>query len=360
MSFNLLKYLVIFYWIGFIGSLIFWAAGIIQVISIIHRSNNSGIFPNLLFSNKKDIIPFSWGRWVVMPSEDYQENGDVILTHEMTHLKSKHWVDLLLMNLVKAITWYSPFAYLIAHDIAENHEFEADNSIIRAGHDAIDYQHYLVKRATTRRFANSAVCGINNSYSLIKSRILMMQKKKSNRRIKLRVLGLLPVAVILAVAATSPLLAKCVQTAEVVNTVKVTEAAITLSNDDLMQPRPDEIQLPKVSNQVYSKWSRAFIYPYTLAAERKQGRVILKAKVSTEGEITEVSVFSSSGYKEFDDEAVKGITGTTGLIPATFKGIKADIDCLIPVTFKLQNGPELSPLPADSGYMLDELVVLSF
>lgn len=357
---NILKYLVIAYWIGFIVSIAFLAAGIVQVLNIIRKSERSDIVPNLLLSNKKEIVPFSWGSWVVMPTGDYQENGEVILTHELTHLNSKHWLDLLLINLVKAITWYCPFAYLIARDIAENHEFEADDSIIRSGYDAIDYQRYLVERAATRRFANSAVCGINNTYSLIKSRILMMQKSKSSRSSKLRVLGLLPVAVLLAMGATSPMLAKCVQTSEVVNSVKVTEVAIMLSDEELMQPRPEEIQLPKATKEVYKKWSMSLIYPSSLAAERKQGRVILKAKVSTNGEISDVTVFTSSGNKEFDNEAIKGINGTTGLSSATYNGNKADIDCLIPVTFKLQNGPELPSLPTNSGYMLDEIVVISF
>lgn len=362
---DMLRYVVIIYWIGFAASLILMIAGLCQVLYIIMTSKKSIENPNLRFS-KKNVMPFSWGRWVVMPESVYRENGAVVLTHELAHLHCRHWLDLVLINIVKAVTWYCPVTYAIAHDMAENHEFEADNSVLQAGYNAPDYQRYLVKKSARRRFANSVVCGINNPYSLIKTRILMMQKKKSRRKVTLRALGFVPVAILLALAATSPVLAICVQKdtkadeKAVVNKVKVTEVAIMLTDEQLMQPRTEELTLPKLTGSVLQQWSRTLRYPEALAREGKQGRVLVKARVSTAGEITDVSVFKSSGFKAFDDEALRIIKGTTGLTGATYNGNKADIDCLVPVTFKSQSGPELPKIEGNSGFMLDEIVAMTY
>lgn len=363
---SVMLYISIIYWIGFVLSMTYMLVGLSLVFRIIREAKISADNDKLLFAVKGNVMPFSWGRWVVMSESDYRDNGSVILIHEMKHLHGRHWLDLLLVNAVKALTWYCPISYVIAHDIAENHEFEADNAVIQAGYNASDYQLFLVNRMTNRRFANSAVCGINNPYSLIKTRILMMKRKKSRRSAMLRVFGFIPVAILLAVAAKSPLLAVCVQTnaqtsiADVVQSKKVSEAAIMLTDDELMKPRPGEIQLPKSTKEVYTKWSRELRYPYELAAEGKQGRVILKVHVTTHGEITEGTVFRSSGHQAFDDEAIRAIKGTTGLTSATYNGINADIDCLMPVTFKSQSGPELPAIGLNSGFMLDEIVVMGY
>lgn len=359
---GILTYVGIIYWIGLAASLIVMLAGLFQVLYIIKTSKKSVENPNLLFP-RKNLMPFSWGRWVVMPESVYQENGEVVMTHELAHLRCGHWLDLVLINMVKAVTWYCPVAYAIAHDMAENHEFEADNSVIQAGHTASDYQRYLVEKAAHRRFANSVVCGINNPYSLIKTRILMMQKQKSRRKVTLRALGFVPVAVFLALAATSPMLAACIQKGSqsgdkaVVNKVKVTEVAIMLTDEELMQPRPEEITLPRPSKSVLKQWVDSFRYPESLARAGKQGRVLVKATVSATGDITDVSVFKSSGSKEFDDEALRVIKGTKGLNCATYNGNKADIDCLIPIAFKSQSDPALPEIEGNSGFMLDEILL---
>lgn len=362
---EILPYVIIVYWIGVTASLIFMLAGLCQVLNIIRKSRVSTDNPHLRVSDRRDIMSFAWGRWVVMPESDYRENGSVVLTHELAHLRYRHWLDLILINIVKAVTWYCPVSYAIAHDMTENHEFEADNSVVKAGYDASGYQLYLVEKAAHRRFANSVVCGINNPYSLIKTRILMMQKKESRRSTKLRALGFVPVAVMLALAATSPILAACVQkdtkdTEVVINSVTVTVIAIVLTDEELMEPRPEEITLPVANREVLNKWASSLRYPEDLARDGKQGRVLVKARVSTKGEITDVSVFKSSGYKGFDDEALRVIKGTTGLTPAMYNGNKADIDCLIPIRFKKQTGPDLPEIDGKSGFMLDEIVAMIY
>lgn len=98
--------------------------------------------------------------------------------------------------------------------------------------------------------------------------------------------------------------------------------------------------------------------PQTPSDTLKQGRVFIKAKVSAAGDITEVSIFKSSGYKAFDDEALRVISETIGLNYPAFLGSNSDIDCLIPITFKSQSGPALPEIEYDSGFMLSEILLM--
>ncbi len=351
----LLPALRIIYWTGLVLSASITLFGLFRVWHIIRKcAPLIGDTRVRLFSGK-NVIPFSWWKWIVVPANDFQENGVVILAHELAHIERRHWLDLLLINLLKTLTWYCPATYLLARDMAMNHEFDADNSVISAGYDAAEYQKYLVEKATNRRFANSVVCGINNPYSLIKTRIIMMQKQKTRSVARFRALGLVPVAMLIAVVAASPKFTANAMDSKakpevVTNKVKVTEVAITLTDEQLMQPREADLVLPEIGPDVWKKWMTEMKYPK--AAGSAQGRVLLKVRVSTAGKITNVSVFQSSGNEAPDNEAKRVVDGTEGLTPATYKGNKADLDCLLPIVFN-QNGSPIAPLNSgDSGFIL--------
>lgn len=354
----LLPWLQVVYWAGLILSVSITLFGLIRVWIIIRKCTPMQSDKRVLLLDGNGVVPFSWWKWVVMTKRDFNDNGNIVLAHELAHLRCKHWIDLLVINLVKALTWYCPTTYLLARDIAVNHEFDADNSVLAAGHDAAEYQMYLIEKATNRRFANSVVCGINNPYSLIKTRIIMMQKQKTRSSARFRALGLVPVAVFIAVVAASPRFAANArpvmsQPDAVINKVKVTECAITLTDEQLMQPREADLVLPEIGPEVWGKWMKNMKFPQELVANGgAQGRVMLKVRVSTAGKITNVSVFESSGHKAFDQEAMRVVDGTEGLTPATYKGNKADIDCLLPIVFN-QKGSPLPPIKdGDSGFIL--------
>ncbi len=352
-----LQVLYIVYWVGFVVSILITLLGIISVLLILSRCKPLPADRRVMLYAGKEVVPFSWWRWIVMSEQDFNGNGEIILEHELSHLRCGHWLDLLLINLVKALTWYCPATYLLARDMTVNHEFEADRSVIASGYNAAEYQTYLIEKATNRRFANSVVCGINNPYSLIKTRIIMMKKQKSRSGSRFRALVLLPAALLIAVIAGSLHFAADAQstnskTVTVTNKKTVTECAISLTDEELMQPREADLVLPEIGSDIWVMWMKNLKYPKELVGSGAQGRVMLKVRVSSSGKITSASVFESSGHKSLDEEAIRVVTGTEGLTPATYKGNKADIDCLLPIVFQ-QNGTKVPPMKdSDSGYIL--------
>ena len=144
------------------------------------------------------IAPFSWYRYVVMNRRDYDEDGEMILTHELRHLRLCHWVDLLLAQAVGVFQWYNPAAWLMREELKTIHEYQADSAVLRSGVCVRDYQMLLIKKAVGARFPSLAN---SLNHSKLKKRITMMFNQKTSPARRMRGLALVP-ALVAALAVT--------------------------------------------------------------------------------------------------------------------------------------------------------------
>ena len=134
-------------------------------------------------------MPFSWMRWIVLPSKDMGENLRPILVHELGHVRYGHSWDMLLCELTTRMLWFLPFAWMLRRDLADVHEYEADRCVLEQGFEETKYQLLLIRKAA-RAGLQPVVNGFNRSS--IKNRLKMMCRKKSSRTAALKVLYLLP------------------------------------------------------------------------------------------------------------------------------------------------------------------------
>ena len=136
-----------------------------------------------------EISPFSLGRFIIISEKDYQANASVILRHEEMHLRQFHGIDLLIAQLLLVLTWYNPFSWQLLREMRMNHEFEADRFVIREGNDSREYQMLLLRSASAySRF----VLANHFSQSKIKTRINMMNKRRSAGWAYIKVLLFIP------------------------------------------------------------------------------------------------------------------------------------------------------------------------
>lgn len=135
------------------------------------------------------IAPFSWCRYVVMSRRDWEENGRMILTHELQHLGLRHWIDLLVAQLVGIFQWYNPAAWLMREELKAVHEYQADRAVLESGVGARDYQMLLIRKAVGAKFPSLAN---SLNHSKLKKRITMMYAGRTSARRRLRGLLLLP------------------------------------------------------------------------------------------------------------------------------------------------------------------------
>ncbi|MDR6301379.1 M56 family metallopeptidase [Mesonia maritima] len=112
-----------------------------------------------------------------------------ILQHELVHVKQNHTFDLLFMELLKIIFWFHPAVYGYQHQLKILHEFIADKEVSRLSSTRNYYENLLNSIFNTEK-----ISFINQffNHSLIKKRIVMLQKSKSSKCAKLKYFLLIP------------------------------------------------------------------------------------------------------------------------------------------------------------------------
>lgn len=178
--------------------------------------------------------PFSFFRWIFVCSDAH--TGDElheILTHERTHARQWHSIDVLTGELACIICWFNPFAWLMKREIRTNLEYMADEKVLETGHDSRTYQYHLLGLSH-----HKAAATIYNSFNVLplKKRIIMMNKRRTRAIGRTKYLMFLPLAALLMIVSNIEAVARATQKI----TTEVIEAVTPAETPDV-QPQPENI-----------------------------------------------------------------------------------------------------------------------
>jgi hypothetical protein len=152
-------------------------------------------FPKVVLSEMEH-PPLSFFPYVVIPKKIF-ESGDYleILAHEKAHIRQGHTFDLLFSELLIVFLWFNPFMWLIKRAMVLNHEYLADNFSLKSSCSIKEYQYKLLNIPNSLMNIPLA----HNFSSLIKNRIVMINKRPTRNYAALKSIIILPVAAILFV-----------------------------------------------------------------------------------------------------------------------------------------------------------------
>jgi len=138
----------------------------------------------------ENVSPFSYFNSIVYNSSLYNDMElENILEHEKVHSAQNHTVDVLISRLFCIAFWFNPLVWLYKKAILQNLEFIADSEASKNISDKKAYQLTLLKITTQE----NCVAITNHFYqSLIKKRIVMLNKNQSNKRNSWKYLFVLP------------------------------------------------------------------------------------------------------------------------------------------------------------------------
>jgi urease beta subunit len=178
-----------------LGSIILLVHFIIQLISLHHIKRKSDTKKIGRFSHVEtdgNIAPFSFFNHIFYNPSRYSANElKAIIKHEEAHGSQWHTADVLLIHLVAIFTWINPFSWFYRNTIKQNLEFLADENAITRGEQSIKKYQYTLLKVSGNKFATPIV---NHLYSsLIKKRIVMLNKSKSNNRSILKTVLIVPI-----------------------------------------------------------------------------------------------------------------------------------------------------------------------
>ncbi|MFH6602491.1 TonB family protein [Maribacter algicola] len=158
----------------------------------IYRLRKNGeirYFPNftrIVIANSQ--MAFSFFRFIFLGDKVLQREHQSIIRHELVHIEQKHSWDLLFFELMRIIGWFNPLVYVYQQRVSELHEFIADSYVAKT-HKKEQYEVLL-----SQIFQTENISFINQFFksSLIKKRIVMLQKAKSKKVWQLKYLMLVP------------------------------------------------------------------------------------------------------------------------------------------------------------------------
>jgi hypothetical protein len=168
------------YIIGFIALLVKFAIDFYSLNSVLKGKEVKQQADFKFIDISENIAPFSYFDYIVYNSSMYSESElESILEHEKVHSDQNHTIDVLISRVFCVLFWFNPIIWLYKKAILQNLEFIADNEAAKKISDKKAYQYTLLKITTHE----SCVAITNHFYqSLIKKRIVMLNKNQSKKR----------------------------------------------------------------------------------------------------------------------------------------------------------------------------------
>ena len=287
-----------------------------------------------------------------------EDNADnlIIAAHEQVHAQQWHSADVLLIELVMIINWFNPVVYLYCYAIKHIHEYIADRQAVQAGTNKADYALLLLSQT----FETPAHRLVNPFYnhSLLKQRIIMLQKDRS-QRISLIKYGLSAPLFILMLILSSATINNSKPVTTINNKAHqlfTTPAEPTFLGDafDDDGTSGNGIAVADTArSKVFTSVDQVPVFPGGLdalgrflgtnikypKAEREkgiQGRVAVTFVVEKDGSLSDLKVVRGIS-KGLDNESVRVLKLSPKWKPGNVKGKKVRVQYSIPISFTLAN-----------------------
>ena len=310
---------------------------------------------------KEKLVPFSFGGYIYLNEEDYR-NGLIakeMIMHEQAHVRQRHSLDVMFIELLISIFWFNPVLLLYRRAIKQNHEFLADEAVLKAENNITRYQHILIG-IISKTGSTGLASSLN--YSTIKKRFIMMKRETSKRNARCRKLLLIP-AMLFAICMFSmqtgarepvtntnetgdannfPVIAaqneepasadinyySTPSTSVSIKTQTTPEDSVYTEVDNLPEfPGGNVVLLKYIAEQVR--------YPLNAVKEGAEGRVICQFIVNKDGSVSDVKVIGPI-HPELDEESARVVSELPKFKPGSHKGKIVRVYFSLPVRFQLE------------------------
>lgn len=173
--------------------------------------------------------PFSFFNYIVFNSSTLApQELESIISHEKVHSRQKHTLDMLLSQAYCILFWFNPVAWLYKKAIAQNLEFIADAEALKQVADKTSYQKTMLRLA----LGTQPISITNHFYqSLIKKRIVMLNKQRSHRYSTWKYALVLPVLALFTMAFQVKTVAREKSAAQTTSSSSHSEESVTIQTE---------------------------------------------------------------------------------------------------------------------------------
>lgn len=154
--------------------------------------------PKVKYKNAKLVLldektlPHTFLNFIYINFEDYNNRNieDELYTHELVHVNQKHTLDILFIEVLKVIFWFNPLFIFYKKAIQLNHEFLADEEIVKTYNNVPFYQNLLLQKSSN---VQTIYLASNLNYLVTKKRLIMMTKSTSQTIAVLKKIAIIPI-----------------------------------------------------------------------------------------------------------------------------------------------------------------------
>lgn len=190
--FTLLK---VVYLIGILVAFAKFLYGFRQIYSLYKTGTVTQKGKYKLVLTEKPHLPFSFFNYLFWHKDTALEDTDSgkIITHELAHINQWHSLDVLFLETLGILLWFSPPIYWYKKSLRAVHEFLADAYVLRDTKKK-QYGHLLIRQVQSGMQISLAN---NFIHSQLKQRINMMTRNQSRRKELMRYLPALPLLLLM-------------------------------------------------------------------------------------------------------------------------------------------------------------------
>jgi beta-lactamase regulating signal transducer with metallopeptidase domain len=306
------------------------------------------------------------------------DKQEVIAAHEQAHARQWHSADVLLIEAIAIINWFNPVVYFYRFGIKHIHEFIADRQALKNGMDRAEYALLLLSQ-TFRAPAHQLVNPFFN-HSLLKQRIIMLQKSHS-QRIALLKYGLLAPLFILMLILSAATISKSA-TVKLFN--KKAEEVLTQTikdNPPVQQVQATEVPLNKITvkinhtppmpglassqyeepifitvekepkfkggiSEFYNFLSKNIQYPDAMLKRNVQGKVFISLTVEKDGSLSDIKAVRDIGFGAAE-EAIRVLKLSPKWEPGYQNGQRVRVRYTLPINFAIVSTPPVKDTTTD-------------
>jgi len=321
------------------------------------------------------ITPFSFFNTIfINPGLHNEQETHQILTHECTHARQLHSLDVLLSELMTVLFWINPAAWLLKREIRHNLEFLADNSVLKSGIDSKNYQYHLLQ-LSYQVPENQLINKFN--ISPLKKRITMMNQQKTKKAGILKYALIVPLALALVLSSNAETIVNSTKKAlastketladirnQNINSQKENKTQLTSTVKDTTQIKLQEEQQSEIEKTytVVEKMpqfhggeealinyiSQNIKYPREAIEKGVHGTILIRFIVNSKGKVVDPIFLKSTVSEDKKDknenlevvellnhEALRVINSLPDFIPGEQNGKKVSVYYTLPIVFSL-------------------------
>jgi TonB family protein len=363
-------------WIIYItGVMIFLTRFLFKLIQLVFLTRKHEISQkesiNLVFI-EETYSPFSFFNYIyVNPGQikDKDHGISTIINHELVHVKQFHSIDLIIHELLIIVQWFNPFVWFIGRSIKTNHEFLADEGVLKNGFNKWEYQELLLTRAT-----GIQVNDLTNNFnvSLLKKRIIMMTKTRSTTWATWKIMFAFPAFILVMFLFSTNSFSQILAQTVGQNTNKETMKSSSTPSDSKSSDQQIAQAGKKESKKQQTKYTAPVVldskttskgediytvvekqpafpggqdglvkflmenikYPAPAIEKGIVGKVYLTFVVKADGAVTDVKILRGVGGG-CDEEALRVVQMMPKWEPGTVKGKPVNVQFNLPINFQL-------------------------